>query len=107
MIMEQNNNYIQQENASLRKLVHNLTNENNFLKNNNNNDNINKIQINNNKDFNDANNPQVVLSTCSHCVTDRFNNEKDNISNRDMSPIEKLKIKINNLEEQIRSQTYY
>ena len=106
MIMEQNNNYIQQENASLRKLVHNLTNENNFLKNNNNNDNINKIQINN-KDFNDANNPQVVQSACSHCVTDRFNNEKDNISNRDMSPIEKLKIKINNLEEQIRSQTYY
>ena len=107
MIMEQNNNYIQQENASLRKLVHNLTNENNFLKNNNNNDNINKIQINNNKDFNDANNPQVVQSSCSHCITDRFNNEKDNISNRDMSPIEKLKIKINNLEEQIRSQTYY
>ena len=106
IIIDQNNNYIQQENTSLRKLVNNLTEENNFLKNNKSYNNINNAQISN-REISNTSGQNIANSVCRHCTQECFSNNEGNSSNRDISPIEKLKEKINNLEEQIRSQTYY
>ena len=120
IIMDQNNNFIQQENTSLRKLVNNLKNENNYLKYNKSYNNIrtvsnrnnyqlspdrNMTQINNREIINNQHH-HIVHSVCRHCTPDCFRSNKNN-TNRDATPIEKLKLKINNLEDQIRSQTYY
>ena len=126
IIMEQNNNYIQQENTSLRKLVHNLTNENNLLKYNNSQNNLRTFQNINNNYHLQQNNRDIrsvshvdshhnnVRSVCRHFTPDRLRsynkggiNDSIRDSGRDVSPMEKLKMKINNLEEQLKSQTYY
>ena len=115
IIMGQNNDYIRQENNSLRQLIHNLTIENNFLKKNKKNNNIKTVSkksntlltdsnnnYSNNKDINNNNHHHhIVHSICRHCASDCFKN-----SSIDVSPFEKLKVKINNLEKQIKCQTY-
>ena len=117
IINDQNNNYIREENNSLRELVNNLTRENNYLKNNKSYNNIrnnknnytfsqnSKTQLNNERDKTPNHHHHIVHSVCRHCTPDCFRNSKRNNPN-DISPIEKLKLKITNLENQIRSQTY-
>jgi len=116
-IVDQNNNFIQQENNSLRQLVHNLRTENNLLKSNKSYNNIKSIQNrnifelsqnskthDNNIELSSNHHHHIVRSVCRHCTQDCFRTNKSN--NRDISPFEKIKIKINNLENQIRNQTY-
>ena len=119
LISEPINNYIQQENNSLRQLVYNLKTENNYLKNNKS---YNDIRINQNKNnFELSQNTKtqginievkpnhhhhIVNSVCKHCTTDCFKNTIQS-NQMDQSPFEKIKIKINNLENQLRNQTYY
>ena len=115
IIMGQNNNLIQQENNSLKQLVQNLTHENNFLKNksykdirkplNRNNYELSqnsKTQVNN-KDINPGNHRHIVHSICRHCTPDCF---RRNNNNEENTSFERIKVKINNLENQIRNQTY-
>lgn len=115
IIMGQNNNFIQQENNSLKQLVQNLTHENNFLKNksykdirnpsNRNNYEFSqnsKTQVNN-RDINRGNHSHIVHSICRHCTPDCF---RRNNNNEENTSFEKIKVKINNLENQIRNQTY-
>lgn len=114
IILGQNNDYIKQENNSLRQLIHNLTIENDFLKKNKKNFNIQTVpkksntlltdntnNYSNNRDLNNNHHHQIVHSICRHCTSDCFKN-----SSIDVSPFEKLKVKINNLEKQIKCQTY-
>jgi len=115
IIMGQNNDYIKQENNSLRQLIHNLTIENDFLKKNKKNYNIktvskksntlltdNNNNYSNNRDINNnIHHHHIVHSICRHCTSDCFKN-----NSIDVSPFEKLKVKINNLEKQIKSESY-
>ena len=116
IIMGQNNNFIQQENSSLKQLVQNLTHENNFLKNKSykslrNTENINnnyelpknsKTQVNN-REISSNNHRHIVHSLCRHCTPDCFRKSQNDEGN---TSFEKIKLKINNLENQIRNQTY-
>ena len=116
IIMGQNNNFIQQENSSLKQLVQNLTHENNFLKNKSykslrNIENINnnyelpknsKTQVNN-REISSNNHRHIVHSLCRHCTPDCFRKSQNDEGN---TSFEKIKLKINNLENQIRNQTY-
>ena len=116
IIMGQNNNFIQQENSSLKQLVQNLTHENNFLKNKSykslrNIENINnnyelpknsKTQVNN-REISSNNHRHIVHSLCRHCTPDCFRKSQNGEGN---TSFEKIKLKINNLENQIRNQTY-
>ena len=116
IIMGQNNNFIQQENNSLKQLVQNLTHENNFLKNKSyknlrNIENINnnyelpknsKTQVNN-REISSNNHRHIVHSLCRHCTPDCFRKSQNDEGN---TSFEKIKLKINNLENQIRNQTY-
>ena len=96
IIMNQNTNYIQQENDSLKQLVEKLSFENKILKNNNNK--VNQKQINNNYEHH-----HVIHSVCKHCNND---NRKGNKTSRDVSPIQKLRLKINHLENQIKNKSF-
>ena len=116
IIMGQNNNFIQQENNSLKQLVQNLTHENNFLKNKsyknlrnmedvNNNYELpknSKTQVNN-REISSNNHRHIVHSLCRHCTPDCFRKSQNDEGN---TSFEKIKLKINNLENQIRNQTY-
>ncbi len=116
IIMGQNNNFIQQENNSLKQLIQNLTHENNFLKNKSykslrNIENINnnyelpknsKTQVNN-REISSNNHRHIVHSLCRHCTPDCFRKSQNDEGN---TSFEKIKLKINNLENQIRNQTY-
>ena len=97
IIMNQNTNYIQQENDSLKQLVEKLSFENKILKNNNNK--VNQKQINNNN----YEHHHVIHSVCKHCNND---NRKGNKTSRDVSPIQKLRLKINHLENQIKNKSF-
>ena len=97
IIMNQNTNYIQQENNSLKQLVEKLSFENKILKNNNNK--VNQKQINNNN----YEHHHVIHSVCKHCNND---NRKGNKTSRDVSPIQKLRLKINHLENQIKNKSF-
>ena len=100
IIVNQNTNYIQEQNNSLKQLVEKLTFENNFLKKNKS-ELENKIQNFNNT----STNCHVVHSVCKHCSNNSYE-QKKNKKNRDISPIQKLKFKINHLENQIKNQSF-
>ena len=100
MAMNQTANYVQQENDALKQLVEKLSFENKLLKNNNN-PKYNKI--NNNTEHH-----HIIHSICRHCNNNNFdsNNKKKNKYSRDVSPIQKLKLKINHLENQIKNKSF-
>ena len=103
IIMNQNNNYIQQENDSLKQLIEKLTFENKILKNNNNK--VKQNQINNNN----YEHHHVIHSVCKHCNNNNFESTKQrrgNKTSRDVSPIQKLRLKINHLENQIKNKSF-
>jgi len=100
IIMNQNTNFIQQENDSLKKLVDKLSFENKILKS--------KINTKNNQ-FNNTNNNQhhhIVHSICRHCGNNNFDQNNKNRNNKDVSPIQKLRLKINHLENQIKNKSF-
>ena len=103
IITGQNNNFILQENNSLRKIIQNLTRENNILKeeksftNNKIIPNMNNAQIQNRE----INENQQIHYGCNHCNSDFYKS-----SNMEISPLERVKIKILNLEKQIKNQIY-
>ena len=100
IIMNQNTNFIQQENDSLKKLVDKLSFENKILKS--------KINTKNNQ-LNNTNNNQhhhIVHSICRHCSNNNFEQNNKNRNNKDVSPIQKLRLKINHLENQIKNKSF-
>lgn len=109
-----NDDFIQQENYSLRQLVNNLTKENNILKSNKNMNNINSIPKSNNYRIsknnqigerelcNSNHHLHILHSGCRNCTPDCF---RSNRSNRDTNLFDNLKIKITDLENQIKNQT--
>ena len=100
IIMNQNTNFIQQENDSLKKLVDKLSFENKILKS--------KINTKNNQ-LNNTNNNQhhhIVHSICRHCSNNNFDQNNKNRNNKDVSPIQKLRLKINHLENQIKNKSF-
>ena len=100
IIMNQNSNYIQKENESLKQLVEKMNYENNFLKNK-----MNKGQNFINNDLDEHH--HVIHSICKHCVNNYSeSNKKKNGNNRDVSPIQKLRLKINHLENQIKNKSF-
>ena len=102
IIMNQNTNYIQKENDSLKQLVEKLTFENKILKNNNNRPRHNQINKINNTEHH-----HVIHSICRHCSNDNFGvNKNKNKNIRDVSPIQKLRLKINHLENQIKNKSF-
>ena len=98
IIMNQNINYIQEHNESLKNSIEKLAYENNFLKKKNE-DLENSIKNTNNR----SENYHVVHSICKHCSDGCFESKR-NKKIRDISPIQKLKIKITHLENQIKNQ---
>ena len=103
IIMNQNTNYIQQENDSLKQIIEKLTFENNLLKNENN----SKQNIINNGN-NNVDHHHIIHSVCRHCNHEysESNIKKKNKTNRDVSPIQKLRLKINHLENQIKNKSF-
>ena len=103
LIMNQNTNYIQQENDSLKQIIEKLTFENNLLKNENN----SKQNIINNGN-NNVDHHHIIHSVCRHCNHEysESNIKKKNKTNRDVSPIQKLRLKINHLENQIKNKSF-
>ena len=102
IIMNQNTNYIQKENDSLKQLVEKLTFENKILKNNNNRPRHNQINKANNTEHH-----HVIHSICRHCSNNNFGiNKNKNKNIRDVSPIQKLRLKINHLENQIKNKSF-
>ena len=100
IIMNQNTNFIQQENDSLKKLVDKLSFENKILKS--------KMNTKNNQ-LNNTNNNQhhhIVHSICRHCSNNNFEQNNKNRNNKDVSPIQKLRLKINHLENQIKNKSF-
>jgi hypothetical protein len=109
-----NDDFIQQENYSLRQLVNNLTKENNILKSNKNMNNINPIPKSNNyrisknnqigeREIRNSNHHHhIIHSGCRNCTPDCF---RSNRSNRDLNLFDNLKLKITDLENQIKNQT--
>ena len=112
-----NDDFIQQENYSLRQLVNNLTKENNILKNNKNMNNINSIPKSNNyrisknsqigeREIGNNNHHHHIIHTgCRNCTPDCFRSNRSNRSNRDTNLFDNLKLKITDLENQIKNQT--
>ena len=102
IIMNQNTNFIQQENDSLKKLVDKLTFENKILKSKMN---TKYRQINN---TNNNQHHHIVHSLCRHCSNNNFdqNNKNKLRNNKDVSPIQKLRLKINHLENQIKNKSF-
>ena len=103
IIMNQNTNYIQQENDSLKQIIEKLTFENNLLKNENN----SKQNIINNGN-NNVDHHHIIHSVCRHCNQEysESNIKKKSKTNRDVSPIQKLRLKINHLENQIKNKSF-
>ena len=103
IIMNQNTNYIQQENDSLKQIIEKLTFENNLLKNENN----SKQNIINNGN-NNVEHHHIIHSVCRHCNHEysESNIKKKNKTSRDVSPIQKLRLKINHLENQIKNKSF-
>ena len=109
-----NDDFIKQENYSLRQLVNNLTKENNILKSNKNMNNINSIPKSNNyrisknnqigeREIRNSNHHHhIIHSGCRNCTPDCF---RSNRSNRDLNLFDNLKLKITDLENQIKNQT--
>jgi hypothetical protein len=109
-----NDDFIQQENYSLRQLVNNLTKENNILKSKKNMNNINSIPKSNNyrisknnqigeREIRNSNHHHhIIHSGCRNCTPDCF---RSNRSNRDINLFDNLKLKITDLENQIKNQT--
>ena len=109
-----NDDFIKQENYSLRQLVNNLTKENNILKSNKNMNNINSIPKSNNyrisknnqigerELYNSNHHHHIIHSGCRNCTPDCF---RSNRSNRDLNLFDNLKLKITDLENQIKNQT--
>lgn len=123
LMINQNNNYIQQENNSLRQLVNDLTNENKYLKSNRsfsnlraipNNNNYYRLskkssQYNNNEEIYNNSIRQIPKPTCRNCSADCYKNNRSNRNNRsngEDASFERLKLKINELENQIKNQKY-
>ena len=104
IIMNQNTNYIQQENDSLKQIIEKLTFENNILKKENN---SRQKQINNSNNTN-IDHHHIIHSVCRHCNHEysETNIKKKNKSSRDVSPIQKLRLKINHLENQIKNKSF-
>ena len=104
IIMNQNTNYIQQENDSLKQIIEKLTFENNILKKENN---SRQKQINNSNN-NNIDHHHIIHSVCRHCNHEYSdaNIKKKNKSSRDVSPIQKLRLKINHLENQIKNKSF-
>ena len=102
IIMNQNTNYIQKENDSLKQLVEKLTFEIKILKNNNNRPRHNQINKANNTEHH-----HVIHSICRHYSNNNFGiNKNKNKNIRDVSPIQKLRLKINHLENQIKNKSF-
>ena len=109
-----NDDFIKQENYSLRQLVNNLTKENNILKSNKSMNNINSIPKSNNYRIsknnqigereicNSSHHHHMIHSGCRNCTPDCF---RSNRSNRDLNLFDNLKLKITDLENQIKNQT--
>ena len=109
-----NDDFIKQENYSLRQLVNNLTKENNILKSNKNMNIINSIPKSNNyrisknnqigeREIRNSNHHHhIIHSGCRNCTPDCF---RSNRSNRDINLFDNLKLKITDLENQIKNQT--
>ena len=116
IICNQNNDYIQKQNSSLKQFINNYSNENNFLKNNRSYNNIksmpkrknyeypenNYSQINNTEIYDNNHHHHIVHSICRHCTPDCFKSNRSN--QRDTSPFENLKLKITKLENKIKMQ---
>ena len=104
ILMNQNTNYIQQENESLKQIIDKLTFENNVLKNENK---SRQNQINNSNN-NNVDHHHIIHSVCRHCNHElsESNIKKKNKTSRDVSPIQKLRLKINHLENQIKNKSF-
>ncbi len=104
ILMNQNTNYIQQENESLKQIIDKLTFENNVLKNENK---SRRNQINNSNN-NNVDHHHIIHSVCRHCNHElsESNIKKKNKTSRDVSPIQKLRLKINHLENQIKNKSF-
>ena len=104
ILMNQNTNYIQQENESLKQIIDKLTFENNVLKNENK---SRQNQINNSNN-NNIDHHHIIHSVCRHCNHElsESNIKKKNKTSRDVSPIQKLRLKINHLENQIKNKSF-
>ena len=105
ILMNQNTNYIQQENESLKQIIDKLTFENNVLKNENKSI---QNQINNSNNNNNVDHHHIIHSVCRHCNHElsESNIKKKNKTSRDVSPIQKLRLKINHLENQIKNKSF-
>ena len=105
ILMNQNTNYIQQENESLKQIIDKLTFENNVLKNENK---SRQYQINNSNNNNNVDHHHIIHSVCRHCNHElsESNIKKKNKTSRDVSPIQKLRLKINHLENQIKNKSF-
>ena len=105
ILMNQNTNYIQQENESLKQIIDKLTYENNVLKNENK---SRQNQINNSNNNNNVDHHHIIHSVCRHCNHElsESNIKKKNKTSRDVSPIQKLRLKINHLENQIKNKSF-
>ena len=105
ILMNQNTNYIQQENESLKQIIDKLTFENNVLKNENK---SRQNQINNSNNNNNVDHHHIIHSVCRHCNHElsESNIKKKNKTSRDVSPIQKLRLKINHLEDQIKNKSF-
>ena len=115
IISNQNNNFIRRQKSSLGQFVNNLSDENKFLKNNRSYNNIKSAPRRNNfrltkNNYSQINNREIycnhthriVNSICRHCTPDCFKSNR--INQREVSPFENLKLKITNLENQIKMQ---
>ena len=105
ILMNQNTNYIHQENESLKQIIDKLTFENNVLKNENK---SRQNQINNSNNNNNVDHHHIIHSVCRHCNHElsESNIKKKNKTSRDVSPIQKLRLKINHLENQIKNKSF-
>ena len=105
ILMNQNTNYIHQENESLKQIIDKLTFENNVLKNENK---SRQNQIKNSNNNNNVDHHHIIHSVCRHCNHElsESNIKKKNKTSRDVSPIQKLRLKINHLENQIKNKSF-
>ena len=105
ILMNQNTNYIHQENESLKQIIDKLTFENNVLKNENK---SRQNQINNSNNNNNVDHHHIIHSVCRHCNHElsESNIKKKTKTSRDVSPIQKLRLKINHLENQIKNKSF-
>ena len=101
ILMNQNTNYIQQENESLKQIIDKLTFENNVLKNENK---SRQNQINNSNNNNNVDHHHIIHSVCRHCNHElsESNIKKKNKTSRDVSPIQKLRLKIRSRKKTFR-----